>query len=74
MKGLSKKELLIYIVVVILSALVFHSDLFSDPAARLEMMSDRANYYHPLIFGLGIYVLIGLVRLIVIGIGKIIKR
>lgn len=69
-----KKELLLYLGILLLSALAFHSDLLSNPTARLEMMSERANYYHPLVFGFGVYLVIGVFRLIVIGIGKIIKR
>ena len=69
-----KKELLIYLLTVVISALMIHPDLLSTPLARLEMMTDRANYYHPFLFGLGIYLVIGVIRLIVIGLKKIIKR
>lgn len=69
-----KKELLIYLVIILLSALIMHPDLLSDPMARLETMAGRANYYHPLLFGLGIYLLIGAVRLIIKWISRVIKR
>lgn len=69
-----KKELLIYLFIVILSALIFHPDLLSEPGSRLAMMSDRANYYHPLLFGLVIYLGIAVLRLILLGLRKIIKR
>ena len=69
-----KKELLFYLLIVIVSALIIHPDLLTDPGSRLEMMSDRANYYHPLLFGLAIYLSIALLRLIGVGLRKIIKR
>lgn len=69
-----KKEFLIYCAIVILSAFILHPDLLTDPEARLTTMSERSNYYHPLLFGLGIYLVIGLFRLILIGIIKLIKR
>lgn len=69
-----KKELLIYSAIVTLSALILHPDLLSEPAARLTTMVERSNYYHPLLFGLGIYLVIGLLRLTVVGIIKIIRR
>lgn len=69
-----KKELLIYLLVILFSALIMHPDLLSDPIVRFETMIGRANYYHPLLFGLGIYLLIGAVRLLVKWIRSIIKR
>ncbi len=69
-----KKELLIYIFTVVISALLIHQDMLSTPLTRLEMMADRANYYHPFLFGLGVYLVIGIVRLIVLGLRKMIKR
>jgi len=69
-----KKELLIYLAVLLLSALIIHPDLLSEPAVRFETMIARANYYHPLLFGLGVYLLIGAVRLLVKWIKKVIKR
>jgi hypothetical protein len=69
-----KKELLLYLFIVLLTALIFHPDLFTDPRSRLEMMSDRENYYHPLLFGLVIYLSIALLRLIVVGLKKIMQK
>jgi len=69
-----RKEVLIYLVVVLLSALIIHPDLISDPVARFEKMIARADYYHPLLFGLGIYLFIGAIRLLVKWIKKLIKR
>ncbi len=69
-----KKELLIYVVLLILSALVVHPDLLTDPFKRIETMSERANYYHPIVFSLPIYLVVGLGRLIVMGIKKLTRR
>lgn len=69
-----KKELLIYLAILILSALILHPDLLTDPLKRIEMMSERANYYHPVVFSLAIYLVIGLGRLIVAGIKKLTRR
>ena len=69
-----KKELMIYVAIIILSAFVIHSDLFTDPLKRFEIMSERANYYHPFLFALVIYMVIGLGRLLVIGIKKLTRH
>lgn len=69
-----KRELLIYLATVALAALLVHPDLLTDPASRVGMMFDRANYYHPLFFGLGIYLLIGVIRLIIRWGRKLLKR
>jgi hypothetical protein len=69
-----RKELLIYLLTVAVSALLVHPDLLSTPLTRLEMMTDRANYYHPFLFGLGVYLIIGIIRLIIAGIKKIMKK
>lgn len=58
----------------IVSAIILHPDLLSDPMERFTVMSDRANYYHPFLFGLIPYLIIGLFRLLYLGIRKIIKR
>jgi len=69
-----KKELLIYLAVLLLSALFMHPDLLLDPVARFKTMIGRANYYHPFLFALGIYLLIGAIRLLVKWIRRFIKR
>ena len=69
-----KKELLIYLFIVLMAALLFHPDLLSEPEKRLEMMSDRGSYYHPFLFGFGIYLGIGILRLFAVGAKKIVKR
>ena len=69
-----RKELLIYLFIVLFSALVVHPDLFSDPMARFETMMGRANYYHPFLFGLGIYLLIGALRLFVKWVRRVLKK
>jgi hypothetical protein len=69
-----KKEVVIYFVLLLFSALLIHSDLLTKPAVRLEMMSDRSNYYHPFVFGFILYLVVGIFRLIVVGIKKLIKR
>lgn len=69
-----KRELLIYLFTVLLCAPVIHPDLLSNPVLRLEMMSDRANYFHPFVFGFGVYLAVGLLRLVLLGLRKIIKR
>jgi len=66
------KELLIYLAIVLVSSLLFHPDLLTEPLQRLSWMHDHANYYHPLLFGLGIYLLIGIPRLLYFGTLKVI--
>ncbi len=69
-----KKEFVIYLTILLLSALILHPDLLSDPLKRIEMMSERANYYHPIVFSLAIYLIVGLGRLIVLGFKRLTGR
>jgi len=59
-----KIELIYFSVLLIILALVMHSDLISNPSERIELMSQKENYFHPLLWTSIIYLIIGLIRMI----------
>lgn len=57
-----KKELLVYLVILVLLAVVSHADLLSNPLLRFEKMFEKENYFHPLLYAFVVYSLILIVR------------
>jgi len=60
-----KKEVLIYLVTLLILALIMHIDLLSDPLARLSTMHEKGNYFHPFIYSFIIYAVILILRKII---------
>ena len=54
-KQVIKKELLYYLLTLLVLALVMHSDLLNNPLARLETMDEKGNYFHPFLYSFFIY-------------------
>ena len=69
-----KKELLLYLLIFIFSALLFHTDLLYAPMERIKWMGERSNYYHPFVFTFTIYLIVGTLRLIMYTIKKLLKK
>jgi len=69
-----KKELLIFIVIFVLGALIIHPDLIISPLKRMEWMNERENYYHPFVLSLTAYLLITSIRLIIVGVKKVLRK
>ena len=59
-----KIELIIFAALLIVLALFMHSDLLTSPSDRLELMSQKENYLHPLLWTFIIYTIIGFLRLL----------
>lgn len=70
-----KKELLIFIIVFIVLALIQHPDLLSSPLTRLSELPTAGAYglgaVHPLVFALVGYLLLWIVRLVIRGVKKL---
>ncbi|WP_373036277.1 hypothetical protein [Sulfurimonas sp.] len=60
-----KKEILYYLLILLILALVMHSDLLNDPVARLQTMSEKGNYTHPFLYAFAIYATILIFRKII---------
>ncbi|DAB27388.1 MAG: hypothetical protein A2513_06090 [Sulfurimonas sp. RIFOXYD12_FULL_33_39] len=60
-----KNELIYFLLILLLLALLQHSDLLHSPIARINLMSEKGNYLHPLIWASGLYIIVILVRLII---------
>jgi hypothetical protein len=63
MKKIILRETVIYAAMLLVLALLMHPDLFSDPATRVALLSERGSYLHPLIYASLLYALTGLFRL-----------
>jgi len=60
-----RKELFIFIALLLVLAVVQHSDLLTNPAERIEsLLSGSASLFHPLYWTLGVYVVLGIARII----------
>ena len=64
-KHILKRELLYYLLTLLVLALIMHIDLLSDPSARLTMMQEKENYFHPFIYAFIIYSVIFILRKII---------
>ncbi len=74
MISLIRKELIIYTVLLVVLTFVMHPDMLSDPAARFEIMKNRANFAHPLLYTGVLYVVSVIVRLIAKLVMKFFKK
>lgn len=59
------KEVLIYLLTLLVLALIMHFDLLSDPSSRLQIMQDKGNYSHPFLYSFVIYFVILVLRKII---------
>ncbi len=57
------KELLYFFAILIILALLQHSDLLNSPMTRFEQMQNNGNYLHPFLWSGGVYILFGIFRL-----------
>jgi len=50
-----KKEVLFYLLTLLVLALIMHIDLLSDPSSRFQTMHEKGNYSHPFLYSFIIY-------------------
>jgi hypothetical protein len=56
------KEFFIYMAMLMLLTVLMHSDILSSPFTRFEMMSEKENYSHPLLYTGVIYSIFFIIR------------
>ena len=66
-----QRELLYFITLLVVLALLQHPDLLSSPMQRIDTMISYKNYFHPFGWTLALYSVIGVGRLIYLLIQKI---
>ena len=57
-----KKEVIYYLITLLILALIMHIDLLSDPFSRFHTMHEKGNYTHPFIYSFVIYSLFFILR------------
>ena len=57
-----KKEVLYYLLTLLILALIMHIDLLNNPLSRLELMQEKGNYSHPFLYSFVIYSVIFILR------------
>lgn len=62
LKTALKKEFFIYLGTLFVLIIIAHSDMLSDPMARLNLMSQKENFSHPFIYSFAIYIVIFVLR------------
>ena len=69
-----KKEVLYYLITLVVLALIMHFDLLSDPLSRLEIMKEKENYFHPFFYSFIVYSVMLVLRVIINFISKIFEK
>jgi hypothetical protein len=72
MKKVLIREAVIFAVLLILLAFLMHPDLISGE--RFAVMSERGNFFHPLLYTFLIYIVLFIVRFLFAKILKIFKK
>ena len=57
-----KREVIIYIVMLLVLTLLMHSDLLTNPSSRFEIMAEKGNYSHPFLYTFVIYSILLIIR------------
>ena len=57
-----KREVIIYIAMLLVLTLVMHFDLLSNPTSRFEIMVEKGNYSHPFLYTFAIYSILLIIR------------
>jgi len=57
-----KKEILFYLVMLIVLAFISHSDLLSNPFERFQLMHQKGNYFHPFFYTFILYAILFIIR------------
>jgi len=68
------KEFTYYMVILVVLALMQHQDLLEHPLVRFEHMQENGNFLHPFIWSFGVYLIIGIFRLVIKGVLKLKNR
>lgn len=58
------KEILYFVIILLILAVVQHQDLLSEPMTRFTTMQENGNYLHPFIWTAVIYGIVWTFRLI----------
>lgn len=57
-----RKEVTLLTAIFVLTALGVHPDLLSNPIARLNTLLSQGAYWHPFLFSVAIYLILGFIR------------
>lgn len=60
-----KIELMYFMLILLILAVVQHSDLLHSPLERLGLMAEKGNYLHPFLWSFVVYFIVAIARLIV---------
>ncbi len=58
------KEILYFVIILLILAVVQHQDLLSEPMARFTTMQENGNYLHPFIWTAVVYSIVWIFRLL----------
>lgn len=67
-------ELAYFFGIVVVLAFLQHPDLLLSPLTRFNLMLDKENFFHPLLWSSAVYIFIGLFRLIIAAIKYLKKK
>ena len=58
------RELIYFSLILLILAFIQHADLLHSPMKRVDLMAEKGNYLHPLLWTSIVYIATGLIRLI----------
>ena len=62
-KTLTKETVYFFAILVVL-ALIQHPDFLHSPLIRVDNIMENKNFLHPFLWSLGLYLIIGIIRII----------
>ena len=70
MKKIISREIVYFVIILVVLALAMHPDFLHSPLARVEAIYEKGNFLHPLLWTSGLYLIIGFFRII----GKVLNK
>ena len=68
------RELLYFVIIFVILALIMHIDILSNPLARLDLMKEKDNYSHPFFYAFIVYSVVLVLKSIINFISKIFEK
>lgn len=64
-KSSLKREILYYLITLLVLSIIMHMDLLTDPASRFEAIQAKENYFHPFLYAFIVYGIMFVLRKII---------
>ncbi|MFZ2890202.1 MAG: hypothetical protein WA010_07000 [Sulfuricurvum sp.] len=69
-----RRELLIFVILMLILAPLIHPDFLNAPVERFKLMMEKENFFHPFIYILILYLLIAALRFFYLSLTKLLSK